>query len=590
MGKKSKYIFVTGGVCSSLGKGVAAASLATLLESRGLTVTLQKMDPYINVDPGTMSPFQHGEVYVTEDGAETDLDLGNYERFTSGEFSQLNSVTTGQIYKTVIERERRGEYLGRTVQVIPHITNEIKLRVRALARKTQADVVIVEIGGTVGDIESIPFLEAIRQFPFDVGKENVIYIHLTLIPLINVAGELKTKPTQHSVQKLREIGIFPDILLCRASKPLSHEMKDKLALFCNVELKSVIQALDIETTIYEVPILYGNEGLDDRVMEKLNLKERETKLKDWQAMLKVLKNSKREVNIAVVGKYIGLNDAYKSIYEALVHGVVKAKHGINIIKIDSEKLLESDFSKTFKGVHGILVPGGFGERGIEGKLQALQYAREKGIPTFGICLGMHCMVIEFARNICKLDKAHSTEFHQESPHPVISLLAEQKEVKNMGGTMRLGAQIANLKKDSKMYALYKKSTISERHRHRYEYNNEYREMLEQNGLKVAAEHEEKNLVEAVELEGHPWYIGVQFHPEFKSRPITPHPLFAGFVKAAAEYMMSKKQKKIEKKYGKKEKNKTKQTDKDINANNKINANGPKPTAKTGSTETETNET
>ncbi len=569
MGKKSKYIFVTGGVCSSLGKGVAAASLATLLEARGLNVTLQKMDPYINVDPGTMSPFQHGEVYVTEDGAETDLDLGNYERFTSADFSQLNSVTTGQIYQTVIERERRGEYLGRTVQVIPHITNEIKLRTRTLARKSEADVVIVEIGGTVGDIESIPFLEAIRQFPFDVGKENVIYIHLTLIPLISVAGELKTKPTQHSVQKLREIGITPDILLCRTAKPLSHEMKEKLALFCNVEHRSVIQALDIETTIYEVPLLYGNEGLDDRVMEKLNLKERETKLKEWKAMLKTLKESPKKVNIAVVGKYIGLNDAYKSIYEALVHGVVKAKHGINIVKIDSETLLEADFNKTFDNIHGILVPGGFGERGIEGKLRALEYAREKGIPCFGVCLGMHCMVIEYARNKCGLEKAHSTEFNPDAPHPVISLLAEQKDIKNMGGTMRLGAQIANLNKDSKMYKLYKKTTITERHRHRYEYNNEYREILEQNGLRVVAVHEEKNLVEAVELEGHPWYIGVQFHPEFKSKPINPHPLFAGFIKAAADFMSVKTNKKVTKK------NKKQETDKKKNENNKTETNDKK---------------
>ncbi len=542
MSKKSKYIFVTGGVCSSLGKGVAAASLGCLLEKRGLTVTLQKMDPYINVDPGTMSPFQHGEVYVTEDGAETDLDLGNYERFTSGEFSQLNSVTTGQIYKTVIERERRGEYLGRTVQVIPHITNEIKGRIRSLARKTQADIVIVEIGGTVGDIESIPFLEAIRQFQFDIGRENVAYIHLTLVPLISVAGELKTKPTQHSVQKLREIGIIPDVLLCRSAKPLSQDMKDKLALFCNVEPRAVIQALDIETTIYEVPIQYGNEGLDTIVIDKLKLKVADRSMKEWQGMVDSLKQSPKETNIGVVGKYIGLNDAYKSIYEALVHASAKVKAGINIIKIDSENLTGEEIGKVLKGLHGVLIPGGFGERGIEGKIAAIKYVRENNIPVFGICLGMQLMVVEFARNICKLEKANSTEINPDCEHPVISLLQEQQDVKDMGGTMRLGAQVAVIEKNSKTYKHYKRRTIEERHRHRYEFNNSYREILSSKGLVIAAEHEEKALVEIVELEKHPFYIGVQFHPEFQSKPTEPHPLFRGFIEAAYETMKLQKEK------------------------------------------------
>jgi CTP synthase len=536
MSKKAKYIFVTGGVCSSLGKGVAAASLGCLLERRGLSVTLQKMDPYINVDPGTMSPFQHGEVYVTEDGAETDLDLGNYERFTSGTFTRLNSITTGQVYKEVIERERRGEYLGRTVQVIPHITNEIKTRVRNLARKTQADIVIVEIGGTVGDIESIPFLEAIRQFPFDIGRENVVYIHLTLIPLISVAGELKTKPTQHSVQKLREIGIIPDILLCRASKPLSHEMRDKLALFCNVEARAVIQALDIQTTIYEVPIQYSKEGLDDLVIEKLKLKVANRDMKSWEAVVEVLKQSPKETNIGVVGKYIELNDAYKSLYEALVHASAGVKAGINIIKIDPEILLDDNMKKIFKDIHAILVPGGFGERGIEGKINALKYARENNIPAFGICLGMQLMVVEFARNVCGLNKANSTEINPDTDYPVISLLQEQKDVKDMGGTMRLGSQVAIIDKNTKAFKNYKKKEITERHRHRYEFNSEYRSILETKGLKIAAVHEEKGLVEIIEIDKHPWYIGVQFHPEFNSKPTEPHPLFKGFVEAGYEYM------------------------------------------------------
>jgi CTP synthase len=540
MSKKSKYIFVTGGVCSSLGKGIAAASLGCLLESRGLKVTMQKMDPYINVDPGTMSPFQHGEVYVTEDGAETDLDLGNYERYTSGEYTQANSVTTGQIYQTVIEQERRGEYLGRTVQVIPHITNEIKLRIRNLARKSEADFVIVEIGGTVGDIESIPFLEAIRQFPFDVGKENVIFIHLTLIPMISVAGELKTKPTQHSVQKLRELGIMPHIVLCRTPTPISNEMREKIALFSNVEKKNVIQALDIETTIYEVPLLYGKEGLDVRVLEELKLDLGEPDLREWEKVVNILKTSPKETTIGIVGKYIELNDAYKSIYEALTHASAAVKTGLIFKKIDSENLLESDIENELKGLNGILIPGGFGERGVEGKIKALEYGRKNNIPTFGICLGMQCMAVEFARNVCDMAKAHSTEFNPETPYPVISLLQEQRDVSNMGGTMRLGAQEGVVDKKSKVYKIYKDFNIKERHRHRYEFNNEYRDVFTEKGMIIAAEFEEKKLVEILELANHPWYIGVQFHPEFQSKPTKSHPIFKSFVEAAYHHMKLKR--------------------------------------------------
>ena len=489
----SKFIFVTGGVCSSLGKGIAAASLGCLLENRGFKVALQKMDPYINIDPGTMSPYQHGEVYVTDDGAETDLDLGNYERFTSAKTSKINSITTGQIYLSVIDRERRGKYMGRTVQVIPHITNEIKSRIMKVSKSSKADIVIVEIGGTVGDIESIPFLEAIRQFSHDVGKGNALYIHLTLVPVITVAGEQKTKPTQHSVKELRAIGIRPDILLCRTPKEMSNDMKDKLSLFCDVEKEAVIQALDIHTTIYEVPIQYRKEGLDDIVVKKLNLKGNPKTLSPWNYIVNTLKEPKHIVNIAVIGKYIELQDAYKSLYEAIQHGAIANHSSANIIRIHSEKLKENNFEKELENIDGIIIPGGFGERGITGKLLACKYGRTNKIPTFGICLGMQCMVIEFARNICGLKDAHSTEIQEDTPHPVISLLEEQIGIQEIGGTMRLGENEIVLDKNSLSYKAYNESIISERHRHRYEFTNSYRDVLTEKGLNVTGIFQEKNL-------------------------------------------------------------------------------------------------
>ncbi len=528
--KDVKYIFVTGGVCSSLGKGIAAASLGSLLELRGLKVTLQKVDPYLNVDAGTMSPYQHGEVFVTDDGAETDLDLGNYERFTDSHISELNSLTTGQIYQHVIEKERKGEYLGKTVQVIPHITNEIKQKIKLAAKKTECDVLIVEIGGTVGDIESIPFLEAIRQFSNDVGKENTLYIHLTLIPHIAVSGELKTKPTQHSVKELGTIGIFPDIIMCRSSLPLSEEMKEKIALFCNTDENSVIQALDIESSIYEIPIKYSEEGLDTAVVEKLKLKTKPVNLKRWKDITKQIKDSKDEVNIAVVGKYIGLNDSYKSLYEALNHGGIPNKIKVNIHKISAENM----DMEQLKSMDGILVPGGFGERGIKDKINAVKYARESKKPLFGICLGMHMMVIEFAQNVLGWKDADSHEFNAETTHPVISLMEKQKEILNMGGTMRLGAYTAMFTKKSKIQKIYKTESVSERHRHRYEFNNQYKEELEKNGLMVGSVSEEGDLVETVELKDHPWAIGVQFHPEYKSKPYKVQPLFEDFIKTCLE--------------------------------------------------------
>ncbi|MDH4129070.1 MAG: CTP synthase [Spirochaetota bacterium] len=528
----SKFIFVTGGVCSSLGKGIAAAALGCLLENRGLKVALQKMDPYINIDPGTMSPYQHGEVYVTDDGAETDLDLGNYERFTSAKVSKINSVTTGQIYLSVIDRERRGKYMGRTVQVIPHITNEIKSRIMKVAKASDADVVIVEIGGTVGDIESIPFLEAIRQFSHDAGKANTLYIHLTLVPVITVADEQKTKPTQHSVKELRAIGIRPDILLCRTPKEMNDDMKDKLSLFCDVEKEAVIQALDIHTTIYEVPIQYRKEGLDEIVVQKLNLKCKPKTLSSWNSIVNILKSPKHVVNIAVIGKYIELQDAYKSLYEAIQHGAIANDSAAKIIRIHSEKLKEDNLENELKNVNGIIIPGGFGERGINGKLLACSYGRNNKIPTFGICLGMQCMVIEFARNVCGLKDAHSTEIQEDTPHPVISLLEEQIGIQEIGGTMRLGENEIVLDKNSLSYKAYNESIISERHRHRYEFTNSYRDVLTEKGLNVTGIFQEKNLVEIVEIKDHPWYIGVQFHPEFKSKPISAHPLFKSFIHTA----------------------------------------------------------
>ncbi|MBI1909084.1 MAG: CTP synthase [Deltaproteobacteria bacterium] len=537
---KTKFIFITGGVVSSLGKGLASASIAALLEARGLKVTLQKLDPYINVDPGTMNPFQHGEVFVTDDGAETDLDLGHYERFANVRLGKLNNCTTGKIYNSVIQKERRGDYLGRTVQVIPHITDEIKGSVMKVA--SGIDLAIVEIGGTVGDIESLPFLEAIRQFRADIGRDNVLYIHLTLVPFIAAAGELKTKPTQHSVGKLREIGIQPDILLCRTDRPLAKELKSKIALFCNVPPDCVFTAKDV-SSIYEVPSHFHQEGLDEKIVEILNIWTREPDLSAWENLVKTIKNPQGEVTIAIVGKYVHLTDSYKSLNEALVHGGIANNQKVNLRFIDSEEIEKSDsvakiIQQEGKGdsprePDGILVPGGFGERGVEGKIKAIRYARENKIPFFGICLGMQLAVIEVARHLCNLKDANSSEFNPHTPHPVISLMEEQKAVVTKGATMRLGSYPCRVEKGSNAFAAYSEKEISERHRHRYEFNNSYEEKLSQKGLVVSGVCPEGNLVEIVELKKHPWFLGCQFHPEFKSRPMHPHPLFASFIKAAA---------------------------------------------------------
>ena len=529
---KTKFIFITGGVVSSLGKGIAATSIGALLENRGLTITLQKLDPYINVDPGTMSPFQHGEVFVTEDGAETDLDLGHYERFTNAAITRLNNFTSGKIYDTVIQKERRGDYLGRTVQVIPHITDEIKSSIMKVAK--DVDVVIVEIGGTVGDIESLPFLEAIRQFKADVGGENVIYIHVTLVPFIRGAGELKTKPTQHSVQRLREIGIQPDILLCRADRDLDQDIRNKIALFCNVDQDSVFSAVDAEY-IYDVPLLYNKQGLDEKIAEKLNIWTRTPSLEEWKKLYKKLRNPDGTVTLAVVGKYIHLTDSYKSLNEALLHGGLANNLAVNLRFIDSEKLEGRDAKELLKDASGILVPGGFGERGIEGKIKAIQYARENKIPFFGICLGMQLAMIEFGRNVCKLKEANSTEFDSKSPHPIISLMEEQKAVHNKGATMRLGAYPCSIEKGTKAFESYQEKEISERHRHRYELNAAYLSQLIKHGMKPSGVHPDTQLVEMIELEDHPWFLGCQFHPEYKSKPMQPHPLFKQFIRAAREF-------------------------------------------------------
>ncbi len=533
----SQYIFVTGGVCSSLGKGVAAASLGNLLESRGLSIRLIKIDPYINVDAGTMNPYQHGEVYVTDDGAETDLDLGNYERFTSAPLSRENSITTGQIYQEVIKKEREGRYLGRTVQVIPHITDEIKKRIINVGEREGVDVTIVEIGGTVGDIESIPFLEAARQFIIDFGRENVIFVHLTLVPTVS-EGELKTKPTQHSVKALREIGIQPDILLCRAEKPLSEALRRKISLFTNVEFHAVISAFDIKSTIYEIPLIYSKQGLDDIVVEKLGIEKTPREQEKWKEVVDRYINARKLVRIGIVGKYTELHDSYKSVYEALYHGGIANASRVELVKIDSEELerVES-VGNYFSEVDGILVPGGFGQRGIEGMIIAARFAREKGFPFFGICLGMQIMVIEFARNVLKLKDANSTEFDPKTDYPVISLLEEQIDIKRMGGTMRLGRGESRLLRGSLIHRIYGSDVIFERHRHRYEVSNIYRDAFEENGLVISGVTEDNSLVESVEWKGHPWGIGVQFHPEFNSKPVTPHPLFSSFISAC----MGKKQ-------------------------------------------------
>ncbi len=533
---KTKFIFVTGGVVSSLGKGIAAASTALLLENRGLKVTLQKLDPYINVDPGTMNPFQHGEVYVTEDGAETDLDLGHYERFTSIKTNQLNNFTTGKIYNTVIQKERRGDYLGRTVQVIPHITDEIKASI--LKVTNGVDLVIVEVGGTVGDIESLPFLEAIRQLKADVGKENVLYIHLTLIPYIDVAGELKTKPTQHSVQKLREIGIQPDILICRTAKPLSQEIKAKIALFCNLPADCVFQALDTDN-IYEVPLHLHEQNVDEKIAELLNIWTRTPDLKEWRHLVHKMREAKEEIRIAVVGKYVHLVDSYKSLNEALKHGGIANGVRVKLELIDSEKLESEDSLDLLKKAHAILVPGGFGERGIEGKIRAIQFARENKIPFFGICLGMQLAVIEAARHLCGLKGANSTEFDTKTAHPVIDLMEEQKAILNKGATMRLGSYPCQLVKNTKTFEAYGEKEIAERHRHRYEFNSQYTDRLTKVGLIVSGICPANNLVETMELKNHPWFVGCQFHPEYRSKPMWPHPLFGHFIKAAVEHAKRK---------------------------------------------------
>jgi len=536
---RTKYIFVTGGVVSSLGKGLASSSIGALLELRGLKINFLKFDPYINVDPGTMNPFQHGEVYVTDDGAETDLDLGHYERFSNAKMSRRNNFTTGQIYDSVISKERRGDYLGSTVQVIPHITDEIKAKIFDLAQ--DVDIVIVEIGGTVGDIESQPFLEAIRQIRGDVGRENTLYIHLTLVPYISTAGELKTKPTQHSVKELREIGIQPDILLCRTDRTLAPEVKGKIALFCNVDKDAVIAAKNAET-IYEVPINFHEERLDEKIVEKLNIWTGRPDLKEWERVVKRIKQPHRETTIAVVGKYVGLVESYKSLTEALIHGGIANDARVQLKYIDSEQV-EKEGPETFlKDANGILVPGGFGTRGIEGKIKAIQYAREKRIPYFGICLGMQCAVIEAARHCAGLKGANSTEFDLHTPHPIIYLMEEwvdhnqtlQKRTTETakGGTMRLGVYPCRIDEKSLALEAYNKKLIFERHRHRYEFNNAYRADLEKAGFIFSGLSPDKGLVEIVELKGHPWFLGCQFHPEFKSKPMDPHPLFREFIKAS----------------------------------------------------------
>ncbi len=526
----TKFIFVSGGVVSSLGKGIATASLGTLLKMRGLAVTMQKLDPYLNVDPGTMSPFQHGEVFVTDDGAETDLDLGHYERFTGVAMGRESNVTTGQVYFSVINKERHGDYLGGTVQVVPHVTDEIKSRILRLADREPLDVILVEIGGTVGDIESLPFLEAIRQFPYDVGREHVLYIHLTLVPYIEAAGEIKTKPTQHSVKALREIGIQPDLLLCRTKVPLDDAVRQKIALFCNVAPDMVFEARDTDE-IYRIPLMLAEQGVDQAIVRKLDLLRGVTDVSAWRAMVESIDRAEETVRIGVVGKYIELQDAYKSVYEALRHGGIANAVRVRAERIDSEELTRENLEAVLGPLDGLLVPGGFGTRGIEGKILAAQFARERGQPYFGICLGMQCALIEFARNVCGLDRANSTEFNDQTPHPVIDLLATQKTITTLGGTMRLGAYSCKLAPGSRAAEIYGASQVSERHRHRYEVNNKYRGLFEEHGLRLSGLTLDNRLVEIVELSDHPWFLGCQFHPEFKSRPLQPHPLFRSFVGA-----------------------------------------------------------
>jgi CTP synthase len=527
-----KYIFVTGGVVSSLGKGLTAAALGTLLENRGLKVTLQKFDPYLNVDPGTMNPYQHGEVYVLDDGAETDLDLGHYERFTNVKLTRVNNLTSGQVYQTVLDKERRGDYLGKTVQVIPHVTDEIKNRIHQLAEQSKADVVITEIGGTTGDIEGLPFLEAIREFALEVGYNNALFLHVTYVPFIKAAGELKTKPTQQSVAKLREIGITPHILVCRCEQPLDKELRQKISMFCNVPYEAVIEEKDVDHSIYEVPLMLQRERLDDLVCRQLHLDTPVPNMSHWQEIIRKLIAPQHRVRIGVVGKYIELNDAYKSVYEAIIHGGIANDCGVEIQKIDAETLEREGTDKLLKGLGGILVPGGFGERGIEGKIMAAKYARENKVPYLGLCLGMQIATIEFARNVLKLDKAHSTEFDPGTPHPVIALLDDQKKVIKKGGTMRLGAQPCQMVVGTRAAQLYGAFVIHERHRHRYEFNNAYRDRFAKADFVFSGNSPDGKLVEIIELANHPFFIASQFHPEFHSKPHQPHPLFRGFIAAA----------------------------------------------------------
>ncbi len=525
----TKYIFVTGGVVSSLGKGITSSSLARLLKSRGLRVDMLKFDPYINVDPGTMSPYQHGEVYVTEDGAETDLDLGHYERFLDQDMGRKNNCTAGQIYDSVISKERRGEFLGKTVQVIPHITNEIKSRITALA--PNRDIVIVEVGGTVGDIESLPFLEAIRQMRLDVGRDNVLYVHVTLVPYIRASEEMKTKPTQHSVGKLREIGIEPDIIVCRTERPMEDDLRAKIGLFCSVSPEAVVEARDA-STIYEVPLAFEREGLDELALMQLRQRSHRNGMEDWAQMVEKIKNPRKRVTVALAGKYVELKDAYKSVVEALLHGGIANDARVTIKYLDVET---PELERELADVQGILVPGGFGDRGIEGKISVIQYAREHQVPYLGLCLGMQTAVIEFARNVCGMKNAHSTEFNAKTPYSVIDILPEQKQIHRKGGTMRLGVYECRIKPGTLAAALYGKTQVEERHRHRYEFNPKYRRNIESHGMKVSGENPEKHLAEIVEITTHPFFIAVQYHPEFKSRPMRSHPLFRGFIAAALDF-------------------------------------------------------
>jgi len=539
-----KYIFVTGGVVSSLGKGLTAASLGALLELRGLTVRIQKFDPYLNVDPGTMSPFQHGEVYVLEDGAETDLDLGHYERFTSGKLSRMNSLSSGQIYESVIQKERRGDYLGKTVQVIPHVTNEIKERIYQAGK--DVDILITEIGGTTGDIEGLPFLEAMRQFALEVGSHDVIFIHVTLVPYLQAAGELKTKPTQQSVAKLREIGIQPDILVCRADHPLDAGLRDKLSMFCNVPVKAVIECADVANSIYELPLALKKEGMDQLVLDLFGLKNPPPDKNIWEQIVRRILSPAHEVAIGVVGKYIELQDAYKSVYESITHAGIANNCRVNVVRIDAEELEKKGGLAKLKGLDGILVPGGFGDRGTEGKIAAARYARENKIPYYGLCLGLQIAVIEFARNVLKLEGANSTEFEAGPRHPVINMMEEQKKILDKGATMRLGSYECSLTPGTRAAKAYAVESIRERHRHRYEVNNAYVDQLKRGGMVISGINPRRNLVEIIELKDHPWFLGVQFHPEFQSKPNRAHPLFAAFIAATIKNQKSDKPRKSSK--------------------------------------------